>query len=348
MSAWKRAAGLVLVASISACGGGGGGAAGPAAPGAPVNTPPTANFAFSCVDLACTFTSTSTDQDVGDAIVVTRWQFGDGTPDGTSANPAHTFASANTYNVTLGVADRANATSSVTRQVVVTAPPAPPGVPHANFTASCASLDCTFTDTSTYDAGSVPQSRSWDFGDSAPPATTNPASHHYAATALTTFSVKLTVVDTAGKTSTSVQSIVVAPPATTLNCGGGGNTGSNCVLTLTQPSRVTATLLSHSCGAKNNQVIVTAPVTQTLFADGCFDTVGVPISVNGGQLFAAGTTLQVEVLSGTVALSTLVFPPTIRVTGDFASGWTLTFDDGFGGPGEPDFNDLIILVKAGP
>jgi hypothetical protein len=108
--------------------------------------------------------------------------------------------------------------------------------------------------------------------------------------------------------------------------------------------------LSHSCGARNNQVIVTAPVPvpQTLFADGCFDTVGVPISVNGGQVFAAGTTLQVEVLSGTVALSTLVFPPTIRVTGDFANGWTLTFDDGFGGPGEPDFNDLVILVKAGP
>jgi PKD repeat protein len=345
MSAWKRAAGLAFVASISACGGGGGGGA--AGPAASVNTPPTANFAFSCVDLTCTFTSTSTDQDVGDAIVVSRWQFGDGAPDGTSANATHTFASANTYSVTLGVADRANATSSVTRQVVVTAP-AIPAAPHASFTASCASLDCTFTDTSSYDAGSVPQSRSWDFGDSVTLATTNPANHHYAATALTTFSVKLTVADTTGKTSTSVQTIVVAPPATTLNCAAGGNSGSNCVLTLTQASRVTATLLSHSCGAKGNQVVVTAPVSQILFADGCFDTVGVPISFNGGQVFAAGTTLQVEVLSGTVALSTLVFPPTIRVTGDFANGWTLTFDDGFGGPGEPDFNDLVILVKAGP
>ena len=58
--------------------------------------------------------------------------------------------------------------------------------------------------------------------------------------------------------------------------------------------------------------------------------------------------LQVAVLSGSVPGSPLVFPPTIRVTGDFASGWTLTFDDGFGGPGEPDFNDLVILVKAAP
>ena len=36
------------------------------------------------------------------------------------------------------------------------------------------------------------------------------------------------------------------------------------------------------------------------------------------------------------------------VTGNFASGWTLSFDDGFVGPGEPDFNDLIITVKATP
>ena len=58
--------------------------------------------------------------------------------------------------------------------------------------------------------------------------------------------------------------------------------------------------------------------------------------------------LQVEVRSGTVANSSLTFTPTIRVAGDFANGWTLTFDDGFGGPGEPDFNDLVILIRAAP
>jgi PKD repeat protein len=343
---WLRVVVLLAPLGLAACGGGGGGGGGGGS-STTVNTAPTANFAFSCVDLACTFTSTSTDQDVGDAIVVSRWSFGDGTPDGTSANTTHTFASANTYNVTLGVADRSNATSSLTRQVVVTAPPAPPGVPHASFTASCASLDCTFTDTSTNDTGSVFQSRLWDFGDNVTVATTNPAVHHYVATALTTFSVKLTVTDMTGKTSTSVQSIVVAPPATTLNCAGSG-AGSKCVLTLTQASRVTATLVSNSCAAQGTQVVVTAPVTQLLFANGCYDVPGTQISFNGGQVFAAGTTLEVEVLSGTVPNSTLAFPPTIRVTGDFANGWTLIFDDGFGGPGEPDFNDVVVLIKAAP
>jgi hypothetical protein len=94
--------------------------------------------------------------------------------------------------------------------------------------------------------------------------------------------------------------------------------------------------------------VITSPVTQTVFGDGCFDPLGVGVAVNGGSTFAAGTVLQVEVRSGTVANSSLVFPPTIRVTGDFASGWTLTFDDGYGGPGEPDFNDLVILIKAAP
>ena len=40
--------------------------------------------------------------------------------------------------------------------------------------------------------------------------------------------------------------------------------------------------------------------------------------------------------------------PQLRVTGNFANGWTLEFDDGFVGPGEPDFNDLVITVKATP
>ena len=239
------------------------------------------------------------------------------------------------------MADRASATGTLARQITVTAPPVP-AAPHASFTASCTSLDCTVTDTSTFDAGSVFQSRVWDFGDGTTLPTTTPASHHYAATALTTFAVKLTVTDTAGKVSSSSQSIVVAPPATTLACATG-----NCTLALATASRVTATLLSHSCGARNNQVVITAPVTQTIFGDGCFDATGVGIAVNGGSTFAAGTVLQVEVRSGTVGTSSLTFPPTIRVAGDFTNGWTLTFDDGPAVPANPT-NDLVILIRAAP
>ena len=340
MSYSLRGLGLLLVVgSLSACGGGGGGGGG-SSPA--VNQAPTANFAFSCADLVCTFTSNSTDQDVGDAVVSQSWTFGDGTTAVTAPAPVHAFAAAGGYDVNLVVADRSGASSNIVRRVTVTAPAAP-AAPHANFSVSCVSLACTFTDTTTYDPGSTFQSRLWDFGDSATLAGMTPTTHTYAATSLTTFTAKLTVTDMAGKTSTSTQSVLAAPPATSLNCVGG-----NCVLTLTQASRVSAGLVSHSCAAQGNRVRITAPVSQVLFPDGCVDPVGTAIQINGGAVFAANTQLRFEVLSGTVPSTSLAFPPALRVTGDFANGWLLTFDDGFGGPGEPDFNDLVIFIKATP
>ena len=331
----------VLLLALSACGGGGGGSSGGAE-----NRAPTANFAFSCTDLACTFTSNSTDQDVGDAVVSFNWGFGDATAAGTGPAPVHTFAAAGSYDVNLTVGDRSGATSSIVRRVTVTAP-AVPG-PHANFTVACVSLDCTFTDTTTFDAGSAFQSRSWDFGDSTAPGAGSPVTHSYTATTLTTVSARLTVTDTGGKTSTSVQSVLVVPPATSLNCVGSAG-GGTCTLTLTTASRVSAGLLSHSCAAQGNRFIVTAPVQQVIFPDGCTDPVGSVVTLtNGGGPFAANTQFQFAVVSGTVPATTLAFQPAIRVSGDFASGWTLTFDDGFGGPGEPDFNDLVIVIKATP
>ena len=335
MTTFHRGFASLLLLALSACGGGG-------SSGGTDNRPPTANFAFSCADLACTFTSNSTDQDVGDAVVGFSWTFGDTTPASTAPAPVHTFATAGSYNVNLTVADRSGMTNTVARSVTVTAP-ASPAAPHANFTVSCLSLNCTFTDTTTYDAGSAFQSRNWDFGDSATLAATSPATHSYAATTLTTFTARLTVTDMAGKTSTSVQSVVVAPPATSINCVGG-----NCTLTLTQAAKVSAGLVSHSCAAQGNRVVITSPINEVIFPDGCVNPVGSAVTLQGGAIFAANTQLKIEVLSGTVPSTSLAFPPSIRVAGDFASGWTLTFDDGFGGPGEPDFNDMVILIKATP
>jgi PKD repeat protein len=334
-----RALWILPVLFLVACGGGGGG--GGSSSGLP-NKSPTANFAFVCADLACDLTSTSSDEDVGDAISAFSWSFGDGSVGASTANPSHTFTAAGSYDVTLTVSDRSGATGSIVRKVAVTAP-ATAG-PHATFTASCVSLDCTFTDTSTFGAGSVFASRVWDYGDSVTASATNPVTHTYAATTLTTFVAKLTVTDAGGKVSTSSRSVVVAPPATTVNC-----TGAGCVaLTLLQASRVTATILSHSCSATGNEVALTSPVKESLFADGCVDTVNVPKLVGGGQTFAANTVLQFEVRSGFSADASLVFPPSVKVAGSFALGWTLTFDDGYGGSGEPDFNDLVILIKAVP
>ena len=332
-----RALCFSLTLVLAACGGGGGGGGG----GTTISTAPTANFAFVCTDLSCTFTSTSTNQVVNDTIVAYSWSFGDSTAAVTTQNPQHVFAAAGTYNVTLQVTDLIGATSSVMRAVTVTAAPTP-AAPHTNFTVSCVSLDCTFTDTTTFDPGSNRASTLWDFGDGTTSAAASPT-HAYSATTVATFTARLTVTDQNGKASTATQTVRVAPQATSLTCESG-----NCVMALTQPSRVSVTLVSHSCAAQGSRVVVTAPVNETVFTDGCIAPVGTPVFINGGSTFATGTTVEVAILSGILPTSTIAFKPTIRLSGDAANGWTLVFDDGYGGPGEPDFNDLVILVRAVP
>ena len=87
----------------------------------PVNQPPVADFTFGCADLACTFTDGSTD-DVG--VSARSWTFGDGTSS-TAQNPAHPYAAAGTYSVTLTVTDGGGLQDDVVKQVTVTAPSAP-------------------------------------------------------------------------------------------------------------------------------------------------------------------------------------------------------------------------------
>ena len=253
MSYSLRGLALLLFVALSACGGGGGAVGStPAA-----NRAPTANFAFSCADLVCTFTSNSTDQDVGDAVVSHSWTFGDGTPrPATDPAPVAHLRRRRRLRRQPGRRRSASATGTLARQVTVTAPPAP-AAPHANFTASCISLDCTFTDTTTFDAGSAFQSRC---GTSATArrCRRRPADPSYAATTLTTFTAKLTVTDTAGKTSTSVQSVVVAPPATTLSLRERqlhphADAGVAGIGRAAQP---------FVRGAQGNRVVITAPITQ--------------------------------------------------------------------------------------
>ena len=78
----------------------------------------TASFTYSCSDLACNFTDTSTGTD---SSATYSWDFGDSS--GTSAlqNPSHTYPTGGTYTVTLAVTD-GTATSSASTSVTVSQP----------------------------------------------------------------------------------------------------------------------------------------------------------------------------------------------------------------------------------
>jgi PKD repeat protein len=320
------ALGAVLLA---ACGGDSNG---------PSNSAPTANFTFSCSDLVCSFTDQSSDTDGN--VASYSWSFGDaGSAQNTAAtkNADHTFSAAGAHSVQLTVTDNGGATNAKTTQVTVTAPTA--GGPSASFDVSCTSLDCTVANTST-NLGSV-VTWAWDFGDGQTSIEQNPGPVHYDVTAITTFTITL-VVTSDGATSQAQRQVAVTPAAT-LTCN-----GVDCTLGLDQAATVVVTLTTSGCQAHGDKFVITAPVVDTLFTDGCYSPVapadGSAFLLNGGVAFEAGTQLAAEVLTGVTGAES----PQLQVTGSFASGWTLSFDDGFVGPGEPDFNDLVITVKATP
>ena len=86
-------------------------------------------------------------------------------------------------------------------------------------------------------------------------------------------------------------------------------------------------------------------MAETLFTDGCYSPdVGTAFDLNGGAVFAAGTRLKAQVDFGGGQ-------PGDRAGAARYGGvptWTLAFDDGVGGVGEPDHNDLVITVTANP
>ena len=86
------------------------------------NEPPVAGFTWTCTHLSCAFEDASVDPD--GTVTARSWTFGDGATS-TEEDPAHDFAAAATYEVTLTVTDDDGESDSVTKSVSVEAPPDP-------------------------------------------------------------------------------------------------------------------------------------------------------------------------------------------------------------------------------
>jgi alpha-tubulin suppressor-like RCC1 family protein len=89
----------------------------------PPNQDPTAAFTSSCTSLSCTFNGAGSSDPDG-TVVSYAWDFGDGS-NGTGVAPAHTYAAAGDYQVTLVVTDNGGGTGSVSHTVSTTQ--VPPG-----------------------------------------------------------------------------------------------------------------------------------------------------------------------------------------------------------------------------
>ena len=83
------------------------------------NVLPTADFTFSCAGLTCNFVNTSSDTD--GSIASASWSFGDGTGSALM-NPAKSYASFASYNVSLMVTDNRGGTANISKVVTISRP----------------------------------------------------------------------------------------------------------------------------------------------------------------------------------------------------------------------------------
>jgi phage tail-like protein len=142
----------------------------------------------------------------------------------TGATASHTYTQAGTYTVKVTVTDTANQASTATTQVTVTAPDAPPAAALTlNPASGLAPLAVTADASASSDTDATPiASYTFDFGDESAavgPQTGATASHTY--TQAGTFTVTVTVKDTADQASTATTQVTVtsapdAPPAAAL------------------------------------------------------------------------------------------------------------------------------------
>lgn len=331
--------GLLVLAS--ACGDGGG-------TPPPDNEAPVANFALPVppctINVPCTFTDASTD-DVG----VTGWSWdfnGDGTADATANIAPYTYTTAGTFTVILTVRDVEGLTG--TKANAITIAPIPPvnTPPTAGFTSSCTDATCTFTSTSTDVAPGTIASYLWNFGDGGE-ATTEDASHTYAVTAATDFTVTLTVTDNEGASDVETQTVTATPPPpATTECSSSGFE-VDCTLDIVGRSTVRLQLSGIDCELVGNRITIPPPVGETAFFNLCSRSIGEAYTIlddTGAPLvFAAGTSVTIRFHQGTGASGV----PAARYTGIFPS-WTINIDDGgnAGGPGEPDYTDVVLTVQA--
>jgi PKD repeat protein len=116
------------------------------------NLSPNASFTSSCDLRECSFTSTSSDPD--GSIAGYDWNFGDGSPHSTEANPTHTYTTVGDYTVALTVTDNQGATDRTTHTVTADNG-APPGAPQ-DAAATSGDRSATVTWSAPSSAGDTP------------------------------------------------------------------------------------------------------------------------------------------------------------------------------------------------
>lgn len=139
------------------------------------------------------------------------WDFGDGTPPSTQANPTHVYSAPGTYTATLTITDNLGAVDSDTAVVTVTGGgggnQAPVAEANGPYSGPVGGRGIQFSSAGSTDPDGTIVSYSWDFGDgSAPSSQANPK-HVY--TAPGNYTATLTVTDNGGSSDTDTATVAV-------------------------------------------------------------------------------------------------------------------------------------------
>lgn len=119
-----------------------------------------------------------------------------------------------------------------------------------------------------------------------------------------------------------------------LQCGDPGAPPTSCTLPLPEKSKFVVRLVSTSCEARGNKIILTSPEVDELTGDACDESPGKTWTFNGP--YPAGTELNFRIESFQQPS-----PPRFLASGAYPN-WSLTFEDGF----DTDFNDIVLQVTA--
>jgi serine protease len=206
--------------------------------------PPVASFTVSCKARTCTFDASASSDDKG--IASYSWSFGDGAT-GTGVTVTHRYASLDVaQSATLSVSDTTGHVATLTQTISSLDLP-----PVASFSVSCSSNTCSFDASASTDDKRI-ASYSWMFGDGTTANGARPK-HSYPSFN-STFSVTLTVKDSAGQAASFTQLVSVkdTPPVASFRVSCSARTCSFDATSSSDDKRITSYSWQFGDGASDS------------------------------------------------------------------------------------------------
>ncbi len=166
---------------------------------------PIANFGFTDVCLNTSMSFYDMSFIASGSIASWSWDFGDGTPMGTTQLPIHNYANPGTYTVSLMVTTNNGCKDTVVKTVIVHP------LPDAQYSTAnvCDGASVQFLDSSIISTPDMIQTWDWNFGDGTPVYNNQNASHPYSAAG--SYTVQLLVISDFGCSDSITKTVLVHP-----------------------------------------------------------------------------------------------------------------------------------------